>query len=293
MRDAVVVVTGASSGIGKATARALAAKGVRVVLACRNPDKAEAVRRDIVASTGNERVEAMPLDLASFASIRRFAESFARRYDRLNVLVNNAGLMAKKRTVTEDGLETVMGVNHFGTFLLTVSLLGPLKEAGRARIVTVSSEAHRIARIRFDDLQSERGRYRPFQVYAQSKLANILFTYELARRLHGTGVTANCLHPGVVRSSFFRPYAGRMERLFLAAAGWWMASPEKGAETSVYLASSPEVEGVTGKYFVRCRERRSSAASYDAAAAARLWELSERVTGKTKETNLYLGCPSI
>ncbi|MBW5445765.1 SDR family NAD(P)-dependent oxidoreductase [Cohnella sp. CFH 77786] len=277
MINRTVLITGANTGIGRATAEALATKGASLILACRNTGKGEAVRREIAKQSGNERLEVMELDLASFTSIRKFAESVNKKYDRLHVLINNAGTMANKRTETEDGLELTIGVNHFGTFLLTGLLTGLLKESGNARIVTVSSIAHRFSRIRLDDLHSKR-RYLPSLAYGQSKLANLLFNYELSRRLNGTGVTANCLHPGFVNTPFTQQLTG-LEKWVNSMLNPLLIPVDKGAATSVYLASSPEVEGVTGKYFARCREARASKTAYDASLARRLWEISEETTG--------------
>ncbi|WP_127533804.1 SDR family oxidoreductase [Paenibacillus kobensis] len=273
-----VLLTGANAGIGKATAEALAKQGAALILACRDTAKGEAAANEITRSTGNERIEVLPLDLASFASIRAFADRVNRNYDKLDVLVNNAGIMMDEWTPTADGLETIMGVNHFGTFLLTGLLLDQLKaSSGRSRIVTVSSMAHRMYKLNVDKLNEQR-RYMPNRAYGLSKLANILFTYELARRLNGTDVTANCLHPGIVRTSFAKRLTG-LEKLSFAALKPFMIPVEKGAATSIYLASSPEVEGVTGKYFIRCQEAPSSKQSRDLALAQRLWEESEQVTG--------------
>jgi NAD(P)-dependent dehydrogenase (short-subunit alcohol dehydrogenase family) len=277
MNGKTVLVTGANSGIGKVTALELARARAQVVMLCRNKEKGEAARREIIDDTGHQAVELMIADLASVASIREFAAEFKRTHNRLHVLVNNAGLFVPVRRLTVDGFESTFAINHLGEFLLTDLLLDLLRASAPARIVNVSSRAHFRTGIDFDDLQGER-KYRGFKAYARSKLANVLFTYELARRLEGTGVTANCLHPGVVRTNF-----GRVSD---SAMGWgarvaapFMISPEKGAKTSIYLASSPEVEGVTGKYFVKSKPARSSALSYNVEAARRLWDVSARLTG--------------
>ncbi|SFJ31882.1 NAD(P)-dependent dehydrogenase, short-chain alcohol dehydrogenase family [Paenibacillus sp. UNC496MF] len=277
MIDRSVLLTGANSGIGKATAAALARQGASVILACRDIAKGEAARREIVSDTGNDRIDVLLVDLASFASIRAFAAEVTRRYDKLDVLINNAGIMMDKRTSTSDGLETIMGVNHFGTFLLTGLLRDLLKASGRSRIITVSSMAHKMYKLNMDDLNNKQS-YLASRAYGQSKLANILFTYELARRLNASETTANCLHPGIVRTSFAKRLTG-LERLSFAALRPFMIPAEQGAATSVFLASSPNVEGVTGRYFVRCKEAPSSKRSHDRALAHRLWEESERVTG--------------
>jgi NAD(P)-dependent dehydrogenase (short-subunit alcohol dehydrogenase family) len=216
-------------------------------------------------------------DLASRGSIREAAHELRRRYPHLHVLINNAGLITRRRELTSDGLELQFAVNHLAYFLLTNLLLDQLKAGAPSRIINVSSAAHIGARLDFDDLQGERG-YDGNRAYSQTKLANILFTYELARRLQGTGVTANCLHPGVIGTRLLSDYMG-VPLAGRALARTFGASPEKGAETSIYLATSLDGETVTGKYFEAKRERRSSRESYDEAAARRLWEVSERLTG--------------
>lgn len=275
MAGKVCMVTGANSGIGKVTALELARMGATVVMVCRDPQRAEPVLQEICRATGNDAVELMIADLSSQQSIRALAEAFKRKYDRLHVLVNNAGAFFLKRTVTVDGLESTFAVNHLGYFLLTNLLLDVLKASAPARVVSVSSGAHAMAHMNFDDLQGER-QYSAWQAYGQSKLGNALFTLELSRRLAGTGVTANCLHPGFVRSNFATgtPFS----KLVLGLLKPFTISPERGAETSIYLATSPEVEGVTGKYFAKKRPVRSSRESIDVAVAERLWRVSEQLT---------------
>lgn len=277
----ICIVTGASSGIGLETARALAAMNATVVLACRSRARGEAALVNIQSNHAGSKAELMLLDLASQQSIRDFADAFTRRYDRLDVLVNNAATAPAQREVTQDGLEMQFGVNHLGPFLLTVLLLDLLKSSAPSRIVNVSSTIHKNARMNFDDLQSERG-YTLFGAYGRSKLANVLFTYELARRLEGEDVTANCLHPGGVNTNLLSDMRGPL--------GWvvklgmnLMLSPESGARTSVYLASSPEVAGLSGKYFIRRREAKSSARSHNVDDAKRLWEVSVGLTGLSVE----------
>ncbi|HYM16473.1 MAG TPA: SDR family oxidoreductase, partial [Dehalococcoidia bacterium] len=268
--------TGASNGIGKATASALAAMGARVVLVCRDRARGEAARAEIAREAASDAVELEIADLSSQAEIRGLASRMAVAHPRIDVLVNNAGAVNTVRTTTVDGLETTFAVNHLAYFLLTNLLLEQIRAAGRGRIVNVSSRAHMGARIDFDDLQGAR-RYGGMRAYGQSKLANVLFTYELARRLAGSDVTANCLHPGVVATGFghnnpgLLKFAVSMIRPFVLDAG-------RGAETSVYLAASAEVAGVTGQYFAKCKAVRSSPASYDTATAARLWQVSEELT---------------
>jgi len=270
----VCLVTGANSGIGKSTAHALARLNATVVMVCRDRNRAEPVRDEIATATGNQNVELMMCDLSSQADIRRFAADFLNTHNRLDVLINNAGVVVRQRSLTEDGIESTFAVNHLGYFLLTNLLLDLLKKSAPARIVNVSSAAHAYGKIDFDNLQGER-KYGGFSAYANSKLANVLFTYELARRLDGPGVTANCLHPGGVATGLFRNLPKPIEALIKLVT----ISPNKGAETSVYLASSPAVEGVTGKYFARKRETRTSNASYNEEAARRLWEVSSELSG--------------
>jgi NAD(P)-dependent dehydrogenase (short-subunit alcohol dehydrogenase family) len=275
MDGKTVLITGGNSGIGKETAVGLAKLGANVVFTSRDEAKGAAAAADIGARAGRD-VAWMTLDLASMASIRRFAAEFLERYPRLDVLVNNAGLMQQHRSETQDGFETSFGVNHLGHFLLTELLLDRVKASAPSRIVVVASDAHRQARsgLNFDDLQSKR--YGAFDAYGKSKLANILFARELAKRLEGTGVTVNSLHPGTIATGFGRD--GDTTGIF--AFGFDLVRPffkkaDKGAETSIYLASSPEVEGVTGKYFSDCSEKQPTAAAQDDAAAKRLWEISE------------------
>jgi NAD(P)-dependent dehydrogenase (short-subunit alcohol dehydrogenase family) len=273
LKGKISIVTGANSGIGKQTAGALALAGARVVMVCRDRARGEAARSEIKSKTGSDSVELMLCDLSSQKSIREFADEFKRTHDRLDALVNNAGVYIRKREVTTDGIETTFAVNHLAYFLLTNSLLDLLKRSAPARIINVASAAHTSAKLDFDNLQGEKG-YSGVRAYANSKLANILFTYELARQLAGTSVTANCLHPGVVATGIFRALPTPVEALIKL----FMMTPEKGAETSIYLASSPEVEGVTGKYFVKKVETKTSPESYNVDAGKRLWDESARLT---------------
>ena len=278
MAGRTCLVTGATSGIGKATAVGLARLGGEVVLVARDPARGEAAAAELREATGNPRVELLLADLASQASIRRAAEAYRRGHDRLDVLVNNAGGYWATRHVTTDGLEWTFAVNHLAYFLLTSLLLDLLRASAPARVVNVTSSAQAFGDIRLDDLQFKR-RYRGQAAYNQSKLANVLFTYELARRLEGGGVTVNCGVPGVTRTNFGREDSGPVMRLLTPLARLFMRSPEQGADTFIYLASSPEVEGVTGGYFARRRPRRSSKRSYDQELAGRLWRVSEELTG--------------
>jgi NAD(P)-dependent dehydrogenase (short-subunit alcohol dehydrogenase family) len=280
MEGKVCVVTGANSGIGLETARALARMGATVLMAARDRARGEAALEKIRRSTGSDKIELLELDLASFASVRAAAGEVLARHARLDVLVNNAGLILSKRTETKDGIEATFGINHLGHFLFTNLLLERLQKSAPARILNVSSEAHRRAPgLDWEDLDARRG-YDGFLAYARSKLANILFTLELARRLDGTRVTANALHPGVVRTRFARDGdASGLVAIFFRLAAPFLLSPVKGARTSIYLASAPEVESVSGRYFVRCREVAPSPAARDAEAARKLWEISERLAG--------------
>lgn len=272
------LITGANSGIGKVTARAIAEMGARVTIVCRNRERGEPALEEIRRESGNHSVELMICDFSSQSQIRRLAEEFKSKHDRLDILVNNAGLMMNKRALTEDGLETTFAVNHLGYFLLTNLLLDLIKRSAPARIVNVASLAHRGGHINFDDLQSER-EFRTMPVYRQSKLANILFTYELARRLEGTAVTVNCLHPGIIGTDIAR----RFPWIIRAALKLFFTGVEKGAETSIYLATSPEVKNTTGKYFDNKAETQTSRESYDEETARKLWEVSEQLTGLKKE----------
>lgn len=277
----VCLITGANSGIGKVTAEALASLGAQVIMVCRDRTRGEAAAADVERAADGANIDLLIADLSSQASIRELAAEVNKRYDRLDVLVNNAGALFTSRSVTVDGYETTFATNHLAYFLLTHLLLGLLKNSVPSRIVNVSSRAHVSATMRFDDLQSERG-YGASRVYGQSKLANVLFTNELARRLEGTGVTANSLHPGVVRTGFAKNNSGALGQLVAAGArvaGLFFVSPERGAETSIYLASSDEVDGVTGKYFALCKETPSNTESRDPEVARRLWEISEQLTG--------------
>jgi NAD(P)-dependent dehydrogenase (short-subunit alcohol dehydrogenase family) len=273
MQGKTVFVTGANQGIGKATAIALARKGAKVVIVARNPDKGRAALAEIEAAGPGQGAELIVADLSLQTEVRRAASEFLSRHTRLDVLVNNAGVFVPERHETLEGVEETFAVNHLAPFLLTSELLGVLKASAPSRVVTVSSEAHRGAKMGWDDLQFFKRTYRGFKAYGQSKLANVLFTYELARRLEGTGVTANTLHPGVIASGFGQTYPGAMSILVKLARPFLLTS-EEGATTTVYLASSPEVEGVSGKYFSKSRPVRSNAVSYDEASQRKLWALS-------------------
>ncbi len=277
MKNQICIVTGANSGIGKETSRGLAKNDATVIMVCRSRHRGEAALADIKATTGNDDVHLMVADLSSQESIRQFSQEFKAVHQNLHILVNNAGGMFFKRQLSVDNLELTFALNHLGYFLLTNLLLDVLKASAPARIINVASNAHFNQSIDFDDLQNHQG-YRFMNVYGISKLANILFTYELARRLEGSGVTANCLHPGVVATNLFRSN-GLLGRIGTIIIKPFLISPKIGAETPIYLATSPEVEGITGKYFVDKKETPSSKVSRDLILARQLWVVSERLTG--------------
>lgn len=277
MQGRVCIVTGANSGIGKATALGLAQMGATVVIVCRNQIKGEEAQNEIKTKSGNDAVNLMLADLSSQESICQLAENFQQRYQQLHVLINNAGGVNLSRRETMDGLEMTFAVNYLAPFLLTNLLLDKLKVSAPSRIVNVSSESHQSGYIKIDDLQLEKG-YRFMRAYGQSKLALVLFTYELARRLQGTGVTANCLHPGFVATNIGQndlgPVGRSITKLIFSILG---ISPEEGAKTSIYLASSPEIEGVTGKYFLKSIPVRSALISYDESFQRQLWKESAKL----------------
>lgn len=273
-----VLVTGGTGGIGMATAEGLARLGARVGIVGRDDRRARAAAEHIAAVSGNPKIDSHVADLSSQAHVRRLAGEVLAAYPRLDVLVNNVGGFWATRHVTVDGLEHTFAVNHLAPFLLTGLLLDRLEASAPARIVNVSSGAQAMGRIDFDDLQGERS-YSGQRAYNQSKLANVMFTYELARRLAGTGVTATVLHPGVVRTAFGAEDPAPWQRVLIPLVRPLLKTPRRGAATSIHLASSAEVEGVTGRYFVNRKPRRSSRNSYDTAAAARLWRVSQRLVG--------------
>jgi NAD(P)-dependent dehydrogenase (short-subunit alcohol dehydrogenase family) len=279
MKGKTCLVTGATSGIGEIAARELARLGARVIVVGRSPERCAATLERIRGETGATEVESIVANLSSQAEVRRLADRVRERCKRLDVLLNNAGGMFLERRESPDGIELTLALNHLSYFLLTNQLLPLLKASAPARIVNVASDAHKTGPIDFDDLQGRR-RYRGWPAYQQSKLANILFTYELARRLQGSGVTANTLHPGFVRTRFFADFTGWIGLITKLGAALVAIGPDEGARTSVYLASSPEVKGVTGQYFVKSRPAQSAPQSHDRAAAERLWRVSEELTGQ-------------
>ncbi|UCC19531.1 MAG: SDR family oxidoreductase [Promethearchaeota archaeon] len=271
----VCMITGANSGIGKATAIGLAKLNATVIMVCRNKDRGEKAKEEIISLTRNKNIDLLICDLSSQEQIRNLVVKFKEKYQNLHVLINNAGIMLKKRKVSVDGNEMNFAVHLLGPFLLSNLLLDILKKSAPSRIINVASAAHKRAKIDFDDLQSENKKYSLFSVYGVSKLAEVLFTYELSRKLEGTGVTVNALHPGVVNTNLGRD----MSKFNQWFGKVFFKSPKKGAETSIYLASSPEVEEITGKYFVNKEPKLSSEESYVEEDAKRLWEICAEITG--------------
>lgn len=270
----VAIVTGSNTGIGYETAKNLASRGARVILACRNKDKAIAARDKIIQQTGNQNVVFKQLDLTSFSSVREFSKDILETETSLDILVNNAGTGKLDNTLTEDHLPIEMQINHFSPFLLTNLLLPKLKSSAPSRVVIVSSLMHKFGTINIQDIDKPAANFfKHSRVYSNSKLCNILFTKELSNRLKGTGVTANCLHPGAVKTDIFRDKSFLIRFLI----GLIFLNCEEGAQTSVYLSVSPEVENVTGKYFSNCQEAKVSDKGQDTGLATKLWEVSERL----------------
>lgn len=279
MAGRTVLITGGTGGIGKATALGLATMGAHLAITGRDRGRTEGAAREIRAAGGGQ-VDVFVADLSSQSEVRRLADEVLQSLPRIDVLINNVGGSWNSRHLTADGLERTLALNHLAPFLLTNLLLDRLKQSAPARVVTVSSHVHTSGRIDFDDLQGERS-YSGARAYSQSKLANVLFTYELARRLQASAVTANALHPGVVRTAFGAEDPGRVQRLFIPFVRVFMKSPAQGAATSIHLASAPDLEQVTGRYFANSKPKRSSKGSYDEAAAARLWQVSTDLVGLT------------
>jgi len=272
------VVTGATSGIGEIAALELARANARVAIVCRNRAKGEAVLARIGAETGNHETMLFIADLESQAEIRRVAGELLDHCERIDVLLNNAGVTNLKRSTTVDGIETVFAVNHLAYFLLTRLLLDRVLATPESRIVNVASDAYKFGSIDFDDLGHEQ-QYRWMRVYGQSKLANILFTQELARRIAGSGTTVNALHPGAVSTGLGSNNGGLLHKLVMGIGAPFMKSPQRGAETSLYLATSPDVAGMSGEYYRNCRVSRLQPQARDPRIAARLWQVSEEMTG--------------
>jgi NAD(P)-dependent dehydrogenase (short-subunit alcohol dehydrogenase family) len=276
MKDKVVMITGANSGLGKAAGRALAKMGATVVMVARDKERGEAAKADIIRESGNSSVDLLLADLSSLESVRQLATEFQKKYSKLHVLINNAGLFNQRRHVTTDGYENTFATNYLASFLLTNLQLGLLKASAPSRIINVSSVGHYNGHINFDDLNLERD-YGGWKAYGQSKLALVLFTHELAKKLQGTGVTVNAVHPGTVATNIWtRPFgpAG----FITALPKLFMASPEKGAETIVYLASSPDAQSLSGEYLEKLKVKKSSEESYDEGIGQRLWDVSAKLT---------------
>lgn len=269
LKEKNVIITGATSGIGRETAIALARENSSIVMPVRDIEKGERIKKQIIGRSGNPAIYVMECDLASFDSIRSFSADYKKRFGQLHVLINNAGIWKQERDETRDGIEMNFGVNHLAPFLLTSLLLDELRSGAPSRVINVSSEAHRYTRMNFDDPEGKK-KFSSFQSYGQSKLANILFTRYLAGMLRKDGVTVNCLHPGVVDTNLFE----NMNPLLRKISGLFMTSPRKGAETTVYLATSPDINGQTGRYFVRNKDKKPSRAALDEKSAEKLWELS-------------------
>ena len=276
MQNKTCLITGGTNGIGKVAALELARMGATIIIVGRNAAKTAQLVEEIKAATGSNTVDSLLGDLSSQADVRRVAAEFKQKYPRLHVLLNNAGVLNMDRQLSGDGIEMTFAVNHLAYFLLTNLLLDTIKASAPARIVNVSSGAHTNGRVDFDNLQGER-RYRGMLAYSTSKLENILFTVELARRLAGTGVTVNALHPGFVNTGWAKNGNGLMPKLMALITPLVARTPEKGAETSIYMASSPEVGAITGKYFFDCKPKQPTVQATDMAAAKKLWEVSAQL----------------
>ncbi len=276
MQNKTIIITGANSGLGRVSAENLAGKGAEVILVCRNQNKALTTKHEIAEKTGNGNLHAYSANLSSMEEVRQLGETLLEKHQRIHVLMNNAGVLLGERRETVDGYETTFATNHLAYFLLTRLLIERLKESAPARIINVSSMVHAWGKINFDDIFMQRD-YRALPAYYQSKLANVMFTYALARRMEGTGVTVNCLHPGVVDTGFGREGSFLYKISKAIARPFFYINPGKGAETQTHLAESAELEGVTGKYFVKKRAVNSSKLSYQTETQERLWGLSEEL----------------
>jgi len=278
MDGKICIITGANSGVGKVSALEIAKMGASIVMVCRNPEKGKVALAEIKEKSGNDSVNLMICDLSSLESVRKFAAEFKNKHDKLHVLMNNAGGIISKKSVSVDGYELSLAVNHLGRFLLTHLLLDTLKASVPARIVNVASEAHVLTGIKFKDLHFVTRKYLPFIAYGQAKLADVLCTYVLARKLEGTRITVNCLHPGEVKTNFGSD--SKFVQDGFVALGKSVLTPEQGAITQIHLATSPEVENVTGKYFRKgIKPRKSSKVSYNVELQQRVWDLSKQLTG--------------
>ncbi|MHA2121128.1 MAG: SDR family oxidoreductase [Promethearchaeota archaeon] len=278
MKGKICIVTGANSGIGKATAMGLAKMGTTIVMVCRNKERGEKALNEIKEEISNTSIDLMLADLSSQKEIYNFVRDYKTRYQKLHVLINNAGVNLSKRSMTEDGIETTFAVNTLAPYLLNNLLMDVLQNSSPARIVNVVSSVHARS-INFDDLYGEK-HYHQLKSYSQSKLATILLTYELARRIEGTGVTINCVHPGYVKTNMVRNFR-KFVKYFYHLVGLFLSSPKRGAKASIYLASSPEVEDVNGKFFNKRKETKTNKASYDKDLAQRVWKLCEDLTEGT------------
>lgn len=278
MTGKTVLVTGATNGIGKEAARGLARLGARVVIVGRNAQKCAETVAELQRSTGNQAIEALTADLSAMAEVRRLADEVKARCPRLDVLINNAGAYFDKRLTSADGYEMTFALNHLSYFYLTTLLLDLIKASAPARIINVSSDAHRFARLNLVNPHKPPA-YSGFRIYGETKLANVVFTYELARRLEGTGVTANAMHPGFVRTGFGKNNSGLVSKFFSLMQRFAL-TPEQGADTIIYLASAPEVQGVSGKYFVKRKAVPTSPVSDDQKTWTALWTLSERLVAE-------------
>jgi len=285
MKNKIILITGANRGIGRETARALAKKSAIIIMACRHLEEAESVGKMIQTESKNPNIQVMKLDLASLKSVRNFAQEFKARYQKLDVLINNAGVFSMQREETEEGFELTMGVNHLGHFLLTHELLPLLKKTPEARIINLSSNAHSSADLDLDDLHFKRRKYSGFKAYGSSRLATILFTQELAERLKEKNITVNSLHPGHVNTKMWDlwgPERKWYQSLLDGMIKLFLISAEEGAQTSIYLASSGEVKGITGKYFIKKRIKAAAKKCSDIKLQKELWQLSEQLTGIDK-----------
>jgi retinol dehydrogenase 14 len=286
LKGRVTIVTGANAGMGRQISLQLAEAGATVVMVCRNPERGQIALADVRSQSGSDTVDLLLADMSSQQSVRALAQEFESKYDRLDVLVNNVGVTLSRRTETVDGIETVFATNHLGPFLLTNLLLPVLQASAPSRIITVSSGAQAMARLNLDDPQSRNG-YSGIRVYNQTKLFNLLFTYELARRLQGTGVTANAVEPGFVKTNMKVPFP-------FSLFSFMRSSVEKGAWASVHAATSPALDGVSGEFFNhRGKAIRSSKASYDQEAGGRLWQLSAELTHLPADTELNQGVATL
>ena len=276
MKDKVVMVTGANSGIGKSASLALAEKGATVVMVARNKERGDAARSEIVRKSGNNSIDLLLADLSSLESVRQLVAEFRKKYSKLHILINNAGLFNQRRRVTADGYENTFATNYLAPFLLTNLQLDLLKASAPSRIINVSSVGHYNGHINFDDINLEK-EYGGWKAYGQSKLALVLFTHELAKKLQGTGVTVNAVHPGTVATNIWSRPLGPVG-FIMALPKLFMTSPDQGAKTIVYLASSPDAKGLNGEYLEKLKVKKSSDESYNEEIAQRLWDVSAKLT---------------